>query len=55
VPRLAHRLLAEDRAGQFQRASAQLLKEQARQSGALAWIAVLLAAQLGVTLYLLLH
>ncbi len=55
VPRLAHRLLAEDRAGQFERATAQLLREQARQSGALAWIAVLLATQLGLIIFLLLQ
>ena len=55
VPRLAHRLLAEDRAGQLERATAQLLREQARQSGALVWIAVLLATQLGLIMYLLLQ
>ena len=35
IPRLVHRLLAEDRVGPAQRASAQLLLEQARQSRAL--------------------
>ena len=55
VPRPPHRLLAEDRAGQFERATAQLLREQARQSRALAWIAVLLATQLGLIIFLLLQ
>jgi hypothetical protein len=55
IPRLVHRLLAEDRAGPEKEFKARLLLEQGRQSGALMWIAVLLALQLGITVYLLLH
>jgi len=55
VPRLVHRLLAEDRSGPAREFNARLLAEQSRQSGALMWIAVLLALQLGITLYLLLN
>ena len=55
LPRLAHQLLAEDRLEPARQAGARLLLEQSRQSRALMWIAVLLALQLAVTLYLLLH
>ena len=55
LPRLAHQLLAEDRLEPARQAGARLLLEQSRQSRALMWIAILLAAQLAVTLYLLLH
>ncbi|MEI6299979.1 MAG: ubiquinone biosynthesis regulatory protein kinase UbiB [Betaproteobacteria bacterium] len=55
LPRLAHQLLAEDRLEPARQAGARLLLEQSRQSRALMWIAILLAVQLAVTLYLLLH
>ena len=53
--RLIAEVLAEDRAGPAKEFHARVLQEQGRQSNALMWIAVLLAVQLGVTLYLLLH
>jgi len=51
LPRLAHRMLAEDRSGALRLAIGQLARENARRNRLLAWLLAVLAASVALQLF----